>query len=168
MSSESSEDKEVTESRQNDPDNVFESPPEKQKVEVKIYEKVLLSTLDRTGTSDRNATLIIITTLQSVGIDVDYMIFSKSSVHRFRQKNRSVLENVKILSNFSVFSVVHWNRKLSKGLNTKQEVDKLTVHITGMGEATSLGTTPLDTSSEKMQACAALELLEERQLTNDI
>lgn len=75
----------------------------------------LAAALDRTGTSDRDASLLILATADSCGVDVSQVCASHSNVRRNRMKNRQNTfdqEREKLIRDSSNANfVLHWDGK---------------------------------------------------------
>lgn len=106
--------------------------------------------LDRTGTSSRNALFIINAILQSIGIDINDICLSHSSIHRRREEVRKTVAFRKQI-NFPVEKITtsHWDGKLLLDLSGKEKVDRLPIIATGEGVEEILNVPKLDVGSGK-------------------
>jgi hypothetical protein len=94
----------------------------------------VLSSLDRTKTSDRYAVQIIAPVIQATGHNIEHFSISRSSIRRYRQKNRLEF-SLKLKSEFNPQKplVLHWDGKLMQDLTGDNKVDRLPIIVSGSG-----------------------------------
>lgn len=114
--------------------SVFESKLQSPKRKrLQILDEELSSTLDRTRTSNRNATFLIAKTAKSMGVDVKTLTVSEASVRRRRAELRKNSAQ-RIQKNFNpdVPLTIHVDGKLLPPLmGGKKKVDRLPILVTG-------------------------------------
>ncbi|CAH0381998.1 unnamed protein product [Bemisia tabaci] len=114
--------------------SVFESKLQSPKRKrLQILDEELSSTLDRTRTSNRNATFLIAKTAKSMGVDVKTLTVSEASVRRRRAELRKKSAQ-RIQKNFNpdVPLTIHVDGKLLPPLmGDKKKVDRLPILVTG-------------------------------------
>lgn len=127
----------------------------------------IISALDRTNTSHRNAAFILSATLQSVGINDSSC--SKDTIARHRRKLRQK-ESLEIQQSFQPNEclTVHWDGKMLPSLKNKSKVERLSVSVSSPNLVKLLGIPPLTASTGDAQANAVFKLLEKWNLTEKV
>lgn len=120
--------------------------------------------LDRCKVSDRNATRILIGTIEALGENPDEFKVSKTTIHErrkeFRQKyTEKILERINITEEEAV--VVHWDGKLLPDLLKTEQTERIAVLISYGENEQLLGVPKADRSTGEEQALAVYECLEE-------
>ncbi|XP_008549014.1 uncharacterized protein LOC103572268 [Microplitis demolitor] len=116
---------------------------------------VLSSMLDRTKTSNRNATLIVAATSVSLKQDLSKASVSKDTIRRSRQKHRAdTFKYIKDSFKPDTCLTVHWDSKLMRTTTSSQTEDRLAVLVTGEGVTTLLNIPIIDRASGINQATA--------------
>ncbi|CAG5100671.1 Protein of unknown function [Cotesia congregata] len=109
----------------------YEIPAPKMK-KLNILTSELVSALDRTQTSDRNAMFIIAAVIKSLGLDVEKYNLSYSSIRNARiLKREEIVDTIKKKKEDDESLVVHWDgKKLPTGHGTLK-AERLAIHISG-------------------------------------
>lgn len=120
--------------------------------------------LDRCKVSDRNATRILIATIEALGENPDEFRVSKTTIHErrklFREKyTEKILEQIDIPEKEAV--VVHWDGKLLPAVLKTEQKERIAVLISYGETEQLLGVPVADTSTGEEQALAVYECLEE-------
>lgn len=122
---------------------------------------VVISALDRTKTTERNAWHIIAATASALGIDINQRP-SPSTIRRHRIEGRERIakdlkENLKTAPSL----VVHWDGKMQPDIVDTKKVDRLPIIISGMNTQHLLGVPKLERSTGVHQALVVTEALNE-------
>ena len=129
----------------------------------------LVSALDRSKTSIRNATYVLAATVQSLGHNPDEFVLNRESIRLSRRQHR---ENIaaEIRASFSpdVPLTVHWDGKMLPALTSKESVDRLAVLVSGEGVMKLLGVPVLLSGTGESQASATFEAIEDWNLTQRV
>jgi hypothetical protein len=90
----------------------------------------VLSSLDRTKTSDRNAVHTISAVIKAVGQKVESFNVNRSSVQRLRRQHRAVYASqLKAGLQLNNCLTLHWDGKLMRDLTGDEKVDRLPVIV---------------------------------------
>ena len=143
-----------------------ETPQRKRFRPMNVWTTDLTAALDRTGTTDRNALFIVAETAKSLGHDPSKINISRSSVKRYREKQRQEMwtDLHNAFKAEGKTCIVHWDGKLLPSLLcSTTSVDRLPVLITDVstGEKQLLGVPKLSSGTGENQAKAVYELLQE-------
>ena len=127
--------------------------------------------LDRCKVSDRNATRILIATIEAVGENPDEFKVSKTTIHErrkvFREKyTEKILEQIDIPEKEAV--VVHWDGKLLPAALKTDQKERIAVLISYGENEELLGVPVTDTSTGDEHALAVYERLEEWGVSHSI
>lgn len=120
--------------------------------------------LDRCKVSDRNATRIILATVEALGEDPKEYKISRSVIREQRRINREkyteqIQDRLKIPQNEAV--CVHWDGKLLPGILKTEQKERVAVLVSHGTKEQLLGVPETDSSSGEEQALAVYECLEE-------
>ncbi|KAL7644755.1 UNVERIFIED_CONTAM: hypothetical protein RMT77_004568 [Armadillidium vulgare] len=120
--------------------------------------------LDRCKVSDRNATRILIATIEALGENPEEFKVSKTNIHErrkaFREKyTEKILERIYIPEKEAV--VVHWDGKLLPDVLKTEQKERIAVLIYYGENDQLLGVPVADTSTGEEQALAVNECLGE-------
>lgn len=141
----------------------------KDSMKEKITSPDLLSTLDRTKVSDRNAMRIISATASAMGKDIDEVCISRSTLQRERKKFRIEIANsIKKSFTTDVPLTVHWDAKLMPDLIGIENVDRLPVLVSGGGKSKLLGIPKLTSGTGQQMAAAVVECIEDWNITEHV
>lgn len=137
--------------------------------EVNINSKEICAAFDRAGTSCGSASLIIQSTLHTLGYNVKNIACSKSTIWRCRKQIREKNANEEKESFlFDDCLTIHWDGKLLPDLNSKKKIHRLSVDVTGETTAKCLGVPKITASTGEAQAEAVFQLLNEWKLTEKV
>lgn len=122
----------------------------------------LAAALDRTKTSSRSASHILIAAAAGLGLNVDNINLSSSAIHAKRIKLRAqflseLKENIQLARSL----VIHWDGKLLADIDSSTIVERLPVVVSGLGTEQLLGVPKLDTGTGVNQATAIIETIDE-------
>jgi hypothetical protein len=125
--------------------------------------------LDRTKTSDRNATYVLAAAAQSLGHNPADIAINRESIRKARRKNREKIAR-EIQESFApnIPLAVHWDEKLLPALASKDKVDRLAVLVSGAGTMKLLGVPAINNGTGEAQAASVFTLLEEWKLTDSV
>lgn len=100
----------------------------------------LVSALDRTNISSRNAAYIMAETVRSMGENLQEYNINPSSIHRQRTRQRSSTAS-SLKASFTTDSslTVHWDGKLMDSLDGQKKIERLPILVTGKGMVQLLG-----------------------------
>lgn len=127
--------------------------------------------LDRCKVSDRNATRIILATVEALGEDPKEYKISRSVIREQRRINREkyteqIQDRLKIPQNEAV--CVHWDGKLLPGILKTEQKERVAVLVSHGTKEQLLGVPETDSSSGEEQALAVYECLEEWGLASSV
>lgn len=150
----------------NDPDLLT---PKGKRARTTIVSPDLAASLDRTKTSDRNATYVISSAIESVGLDPNDYTINRSSINRDRIKYRkTIAETVKGSFDPTVVLIVHWDGKMLPELTGKGSVDRLPILVSGLGVDQLLGVPKLPEGTGEAIASAVFDELENWAVSNRV
>lgn len=130
------------------------------KISSNILTPALTSALDRTKTSDRNATYILAAAAGALGDKTQ--VPSRETIRKKRRQNREeIATEVRLSFAPDVPLTIHWDGKMLPALTSKQKVDRLAVLVSGCGVMKLLGVPQLSDGTGKKQAEAVHALAEE-------
>lgn len=120
--------------------------------------------LDRCKVSDRNASRIIIATVEALGQNPDDFVVSKTALHVRRRDYREkyteeIQKRIKIDETEAV--VVHWDGKLLPGVVKTEQNERIAISISYGQNEQLLGVPVIDSSSGEEEAIAVFETLEQ-------
>lgn len=141
--------------------------PKPKKIDIMTPD--LVSALDRTGTSSRNATFILGAATSSLGYNVDELNLSHHTIHRARNKFRTNIVR-KLKSDLQVAKclVLHWDGKLLPNNERSGKIERLPIVVTGLNTEQLLGVPKLDSGSGVNSATAIVEILTEWKLSDRV
>lgn len=142
------------------------SPPKKKlrsrsstKTCTKVTPKNLLncgltSSLDRSNISNRQATVLVASTMAALGHDPGDCSIGKDTIRRHRNKNRKLMANsIKSQFNTNEIFTIHWDGKLLYDEKENQKVERLAVAVTSdAGNSKILGIPKIKSSTGECQA----------------
>lgn len=167
LSSESS-DSDLDSDSDSDSDFTVNTSTKKEK-HIKLFTPELSAALDRTNTSDRNATYIIAATAAALGKDVKNVTLNRESIRLNRRKLRKESNRI-IHDKFFTKSqlTVHWDGKLLSDLSGSDKVERTAILVTGI-EIEKLLAVPKSTNSTgQTQANVVCEALDNWKLKDNI
>ena len=115
----------------------------------------VLEALDRTGTTDRNAMLIISEVAKGLGCKSEDVVLSRETIRRKRKDHRQETE-IKRKELFKTEGplTIHWDGKMLEDISGKQQVERLPVLVSGSVEEQLLGIPKLVSSTGAFIASA--------------
>ncbi|XP_055838250.1 uncharacterized protein LOC129906492 [Episyrphus balteatus] len=127
--------------------------------------------LDRCKVSDRNASRIIIATIEALGQNPIDFVVSKSALHsrrkNFREKYTAEIRNrIQISENETL--VVHWDGKLLPGVLKREQNERIAIAISYGEKEQLLGVPVIENSTGEEQAAAVYEMLEQWGVSNAV
>lgn len=133
------------------------SLPKKRGRKQIVGEKLAVS-LDVTKLSDRNAALVLTSTIKELGCDpADYSV-NYSSIRRQRIKTRqSLAENLKKEFSPDVPLTVHWDGKMLEDISGHTVVDRLPILVSGENVDQLLSVPKLESGSGELTATAVYD-----------
>lgn len=145
-----------------------ELPQQPNQKKLKLFTPALISALDRTKTTDRNAWHIIVAVVSALGHDAD-QVPSHSTIRRHRIEGRKQIAN-DLKQNLRTASslVVHWDGKMLPDIVDKEKVDRLPILISGLNTQQLLAVPKLEKSTGINQALIITETLDEWNITERV
>lgn len=145
-----------------------ELPQQPNKKKLKLFTPAVISALDRTKTTDRNAWHIIVAVASALGHDAD-QVPSHSTIRRYRIEGRKQIAN-DLKQNLQTASslVVHWDGKMLPDIVDKIKVDRLPILISGFNTQQLLAVPKLEKSTGINQALIISETLDEWNITERV
>ena len=126
-----------------------------------LLSKAVMSALDRTKVSDRNAVYLLASTAHSLGHDVNDLPLSRSTLRRSRSETRrEIAEDTMRSLHLKGPITVHWDGKLLPSLTGREKVDRLPVVVTWSGGEHLLGVPATKNGTGEQQTSAVLKCLE--------
>lgn len=114
--------------------------------------------LDVSKLSDRNASLVLTSTLKQAGCDPSLYNVNYSSVRRQRIKRREALaKNLKTDFSPDVLLTVHWDGKMLEDISGHEIVDRLPILVSGQNIDQLLAVPKLESGSGELIATAVYE-----------
>lgn len=143
--------------------------PKRKRGRTNILTPALLSSLDRTKTSDRQAVQIIAPIIQATGHNVPDFSINRSSIRRYRQKHRVILSS-QLKSDFNPQKpmVLHWDGKLMEDLTGDEKVDRLPIIVSGSGTEQLLCIPKLASGTGKAMADAMMDTVSDWGIVDSI
>ena len=159
-----------------DPDFVYKSLTEKRIKKPKRYKNAeLLSTdvtnkLDRHKVSNSAAMSVLASVAQASGQKLDDVTLSRSSIFRYRNRNRiSVSSALQIDFPENCFVQVHWDAKQMPGIKNKNErVERLAIAVTGGNREYFLAGTMIERGTAICMATAVMNAIRDSALQDRI
>jgi len=129
---------------------------------VNILTPAVLSSLDRTKTSDRRAMQIIAPVVQATGQNIDDYNLNRTSIRQYRQTHRATFSFM-LKSEFRPQEpmVLHWDGKLMYDLTGDEKVDRLPIIVSKCGTEQLLCVPKLPSGTGKAMADALLDTVTE-------
>lgn len=141
--------------------------PKRQKITI-LDENVALA-LDRTRTSSRSATYILAAASTSLGLDLDDVKLSHSTIHRARINVRTkVAERLKKNLQVADHLTLHWDGKLLPEAGSLKKVERVPVIVSGLDTEQLLGVPKFDKGSAANEAQGIAESVREWNLADRI
>lgn len=124
--------------------------------------RVLTSGLARSGTSNRQGSLIIASTLHALGENPNTFATSKGSLRRARIRNRTIMSDcIKSTFDRNDWFTVHWDGKLLPDKNISEKIERLAIAVSSTrGDSKLLGIPKLPDSTGESQSAAVILALE--------
>ena len=107
------------------------------KKKIEILSQKLACALDRTGTSDRNAMMILTPAIQSMGCKAGEVSLSRQTIRRRRLQSREKLaKEIKCsvsepLVEQNMVTTIHWDGKMLEDITGKSMVERLPILVSG-------------------------------------
>ena len=145
------------------------TPKRKRGVQTNIMTPAVLSALDRTKTSDRQAVQIIAPILHAAGENIEEHSINRSSIRRYRQIHRANLSmSLKTDFNLQKPMVLHWDGKLMEALTGDEKVDRLPIIVSGSGTEQLLRIPKLSSGTGQAIADALMETVSDWGIVDNI
>ncbi|XP_074108478.1 uncharacterized protein LOC141533473 isoform X3 [Cotesia typhae] len=141
--------------------------PRKMK-KINILTPELVSALDRTGTSDRDAMFIIAAVIESLGLDIDKYNVSYSSIRNARISKREEIVDAIKKEEIDESCVVHWDGKMLPTGQGTSKAERLSIHISGISGEKFLEAPLLSDGTGISQASAVFQALTTRNICDNI
>lgn len=139
-----------------------EPHPKRSRAKRNIVTPSLAAALDRTGVSDRKATIVLTETAISLGHDPHNLAINRTTIARSRQKARAEFaRQIKKEFHANEPLTVHWDGKLLQDLTSKEHVDRLPILVSGPSINKLLGVPKLTSGTGELQAHAIFDALQE-------
>lgn len=134
-----------------------ELPTPVKKPKLNIMTPKLVAALDRTGTTPRQATYILTAATEALGIDVNEVNLSRSTVQRARVDIRKdVATQLKSKLKVANILVLHWDGKLLPDNEKSGKIERLPIIITGLNTEQLLAVPKLSSGTGKNCADAII------------
>ena len=152
-----------------DPNFLYTPPPSKNRLKENVMSPELAAVLDRTKTSDRNATYLLAAAFQNVGKDLSKITLNKESIRKCRLTSRSlfaadVKENFKCI----VPLVVHMDGKRLVDEETKEIVERLAILVSGIDIDQFLGAPKLTSGTGDSISSLVKNTLEDWNIVHNV
>lgn len=135
---------------------------------INILTPELVSALDRTQTSDRNAMFIISAVITSLGLDIDRYNVSYSSIRNARiSKREEIVDSIK-KEEITESCIVHWDGKTLPTGQGVSKAERLSILISGTNIEKMLQAPFLSDGTGMSQASAVFKALTEWNICNNI
>ncbi|CAH0563175.1 unnamed protein product [Brassicogethes aeneus] len=135
---------------------------------MKIMTPSVISALDRTKTTDRNAWHIFVAVASAIGLNIN-QIPSHSTIRRHRIEGRErIAKDLKEDLQTARSLVVHWDGKMLPDIVGNKKVDRLPILISGFNTRQILGVPKLKESTGVSQALIIAETLNEWNVTDRV
>lgn len=133
------------------------SPPRK-RGRKSILDDNLATSLDVAKLSDRKATIVLASTIKSLGCDVSQYNVSFSSIRRHRMNIRQQLaESLKDAFQPQTTLTIHWDGKMLEDITGHETVDRLPILVSGKGVDQLLAVAKLPDGKGETMASAIFE-----------
>lgn len=148
---------------------LFSGPPPKKRGRKNIIDNNVAASLDAAKLSDRKATIVLTTTLKSIGCDPAEYNVNKSSVRRLRMKSREKRAlDLKNEFTVDVPLTVHWDGKIIEDIVGNETVDRLPILVSGKGIDQLLSVPKLESGTGEAIATAVFETVESWGITDQV
>ena len=129
----------------------------------------LAATIDRTKTTNRNATMMITETIRSSGRSLTEFNINRDSIRKEHQKARVLFaSNLHEKLKADIPLTVHWDGKLMDDLNSRSWVDRLAILVSGQGVSQLLEVPKIPSGTGEGQAQAVVDALGQWGITDNI
>lgn len=129
---------------------------------VKVITTDLAAALDRSKLSNASATLLIASTAQALGHNIESITVSKETLRRSREKRREeIFTEIRKSFNSEHNLIVHWDGKILEDLPSQATVDRICVAVSGKGMTKLLGVPKIEKGTGALQAEVIYLSLEE-------
>lgn len=153
----------------NERNESFSGPTPKKRGRKNIIDTNVAASLDAAKLSDRKATVVLTTTLKSIGCDPAEFNVNKSSIRRLRMKTREKrAQDLKNEFSVDVPLTVHWDGKIIEDIVGNETVDRLPILVSGKGIDQLLAVPKLASGTGEAIATAVFESLESWGITNQV
>ncbi|XP_046601323.1 uncharacterized protein LOC124295418 [Neodiprion lecontei] len=138
------------------------NPPPK----IDIMTPELVSALDRANVTSRNATFILAPAYQSIGIDIETLNLSYSTIRRARLRFRqAIAEHLKEKFKTEDRYTLHWDGKILTDLTGSESVDRIAIILSTSNVNQLLGVPKIFDGTAENHAVAILNTLEDWKVT---
>lgn len=144
------------------------SPPRK-RGRKELINSHLAASLDVTKLSDRKATVVLTSTLKSLGCDPSKLNVNSSFIRRQRMKHRQkIAESLKSGFKPNGPLTIHWDGKMIEDITGHETVDRLPILVSGQGIDQLLSISKLARGTREASASAVYEIIMAWNLSSQI
>ena len=105
-----------------------------------VVTPTLAMALDRTKASDCNAFMVVASTVNALGVDIDDVVLSRSTLQRQRSAlHKAIAEDIKESFATDVPITVHWDGKILEDITGSKNTERLPILVSGEGKSKLLG-----------------------------
>lgn len=140
----------------------YQVSPEKLKAPptINVMNAELASALDRANISNGDATYVLTAAYKSIGINIDTLNLSCSTIRRARILHRqSITENLKDEFKTEDRYIVHWDGKILTDIVDPKSVDRIAILLSSMKVTQLLGVPKISKGSAENHSVAILNTL---------
>jgi hypothetical protein len=167
--SDDSEEQHSSDNDSEEPPAASSTPGMKRHRPVNIVTPEVASALDRTQVSARNAAHVLAAAAQSLGHNPEHLALNRESIRRARRQHReAIAAEIKASFTPNVPLTVHWDGKMLPALESKENVDRLAILVSGDGVVKLLGVPQLANGTGIAQADAVFNTLTDWNLADRV
>ncbi|KAE9536730.1 hypothetical protein AGLY_006963, partial [Aphis glycines] len=145
------------------------NPNKRKRGRQNIMKSEIVTALDRTKVSDRNAVHILIATAQSLGCNANNIAINRSIIRRNRVFLRQkVSDDIKVSFKPDCPLTVHWDGKILPDITGKDNVDRLPILVSGDGVSKLLSVPKLESGTGKAISNAVIASLFDWSITDHV
>ncbi|KAE9523786.1 hypothetical protein AGLY_015846 [Aphis glycines] len=145
------------------------NPNKRKRGRQNIMNSEIVTALDRTKVSDRNAVHILIATAQSLGCNANNIAINRSTIRRNRVFLRQkVSDDIKVSFKPDCPLTVHWDGKILPDITGKDNVDRLPILVSGDGVSKLLSVPKLESGTGEAISNAVIASLFDWSITDRV
>ncbi|KAE9528104.1 hypothetical protein AGLY_012526 [Aphis glycines] len=145
------------------------NPNKRKRGRQNIMNSEIVTALDRTKVSDRNAVHILIATAQSLGCNANNIAINRSIIRRNRVFLRQkVSDDIKVSFKPDCPLTVHWDGKILPDITGKDNVDRLPILVSGDGVSKLLSVPKLESGTGEAISNAVIASLFDWSITDRV